>query len=343
LTERTEQPIAITGVTGFIGRNVARILAAGGQPWRGLVRDRRKLALLGLGGGEIIDGELADRPSLARLCSDVSAVIHCGGTIAAFSRQDFSRVNVEGTARLLDACRTNGVSRFIHVSSIVEREPQLSDYAASKRESEHVVCQSRGTTDMACAIVRPPAVYGPGDEATIPLIRSLTQSYALLPGGPSSRVSLLHVEDLARALASLALDGTLASGPFEIDDGKKGGYSFAELASLASAVTGTQVRVIFLPRSMLFLPASLSLFLAHVKGSPTVFSPGKLSELYHPNWVADSALSTFSGWKPRIDFSTGFADTLEWYRKHGWVPEGQAKLGAGRAGNRGLWGYERRQ
>lgn len=327
------QPVAITGVTGFIGRHVARTLAYQGYPWRGLVRDQGKLAALGLRQGEIIEGHLNDEKSLDRLCEGAQSVIHCGGSIAGFSRGDFFRINVGGTLSLLAACHRAGVRRFIHVSSLAAREPDISGYAASKYESENALRLKGG--DISWVAVRPPAVYGPGDEATIPLIRALTRRVAFLPGSAASRLSLIHVEDLARALVSLARTEILNATILEIDDGKAGGYDFTEIAAAASAATGVKTRVAFVPRSMLIVPAWCSLILAWIRDAPTVFVPGKLGELYHRNWVVNPVYSRFPGWQAQIDFSTGFADTLKWYREHGWLPEAPIRPEFDRAKKRG--------
>ena len=314
------QPVAITGATGFIGRHVARRLTLKGVPWKGLIRNPDKLRRLGLEACEVINGHLEDEDALKRLCRSTGAVIHCGGSIAGLNREDFFRVNVRGTRALLKACREEGVKRVVHVSSLAAREPHLSSYAASKRESEAILRTE--AKDLSWAVVRPPAVYGPGDEATIPLIRALTWRVALLPGHGASKLSLIHVADLASALVHLAEREDLTERIIEPDDGKAGGYSFEEIVAAAAGVTGIGTRVILVPRSMLILPAWFSLIRSWAQGSPAVFSPGKLGELYHRDWVVNPESSHLPGWQPSIDFSTGFKETLKWYREHGWLPEG---------------------
>src|SRR5688572_10307641 len=161
------QPVALTGATGFIGRHVARNLTKKGISWKGLIRSSDKLRRLGLQPCDVVEGNLEDQSALLALCKGADAVIHCGGSIAAVMGEDFVRTNVSGTAGLLRACRASGVRRFIHVSSLAAREPHLSSYAASKRESEAILAAQ--AKDLSWAVVRPPAVYGPGDKATIPL------------------------------------------------------------------------------------------------------------------------------------------------------------------------------
>jgi nucleoside-diphosphate-sugar epimerase len=240
---------------------------------------------------------------------------------------------VAGTERLARAARRQSVARFVHVSSLAAREPGLSAYAASKAESEEVL--RREAQEMAWAAVRPPAVYGPGDEATIPLIRALTWPMAFVPGHKSSRLSLIYASDLAKALVHLAVSDPSTGKVYEVDDGKPRGYTFPDMAAMAAAVTGAKPRVVFVPRSILIVPAWASLIAGWARGRASIFAPGKLGELYHGDWVVNPNFSHLPGWQPRIDFSTGFAETLKWYREHGWLPEGHLRAGSVRAKQRG--------
>jgi uncharacterized protein YbjT (DUF2867 family) len=154
--------LAITGGTGFVGEHLLRAAAAAGHSIRALTRTPRA----GEQGIVWIEGAL-DRPqSLARLVERADAVIHIAGLISG-SRTAFEAVNVQGTAALIDAARYAGVRRFIHVSSLAAREPELSDYGWSKAESERIVAAS----GLDWTIVRPPAVFGPGDRETLELFR----------------------------------------------------------------------------------------------------------------------------------------------------------------------------
>jgi nucleoside-diphosphate-sugar epimerase len=184
--------------------------------------------------------------------------------------------------------------------------------------------------NISWVIVRPPVVYGPGDAATVPLMRSLARPIVFLPGSAATRLSLIHVEDLARALAMLASNRDIESRVLEIDDGKAGGYNFEEIAAAASQATGVNTRVVFVPRPLLAGPALLSLLMARATRVPAMFCPDKLGELYHGDWVVSSDKQEFAGWQPQIDFSTGFADTLKWYKEHGWLPEGIGNSGRSR-------------
>ena len=306
--------IAVTGPGGFVGRAVMAELAARGLRARVLARDPGRLTVhLDT---EIVAGDLADQAALASLCAGADAVIHIAGAIMAVNRDAFFAVNAEGAANVAAAAASASVRRFVHVSSLAAREPDLSHYAASKRAGEHLVARAAGR--MNWVMIRPPAVYGPGDKATLPLFEQLTRRYALVPGGGKGRISLLHVADLARALVDAAVADAPCGTIHEIDDGKPSGYGWDELCAIAGAAEGRCVQPLFVPRSALALPALLADIIANVRGVPFMLSQSKLGELYHPDWVVRGPeLPSFS---PEFGFARGFVQTLAAYRDQGLLP-----------------------
>ncbi|MGI9462604.1 MAG: NAD-dependent epimerase/dehydratase family protein, partial [Aestuariivirgaceae bacterium] len=272
----------------------------------------------------IVQGDLADKQALGELVSGAASVIHIAGAIAAPTRQVFDAVNVAGTANVALAAAEAGVGRFVHLSSMAAREPQLSDYAASKRAGEAALIDAAGA--MSWTILRPPAVYGPGDEATLPLIAQLTRNHAVLPGATDNRTSLIHVDDLAAALIMLATSTTPRDTVHELDDGKAGGYSWRELVDIAARCENRQVKLHHLPRPVMTVAGYAAKLASMMTGKPAMLTPGKVRELYHPDWVAhDNLLSKATGWQPAIGFAEGFAATLDWYRRHQWLPDPGAK------------------
>src|SRR5438105_3133565 len=176
--------LAITGGTGFVGSHLLTAARAQGYQVRALTRGWRPPQP----GIVWVEGAL-DRPdSLIALCSEADAVIHIAGLINAPDRAGFEAVNVGGTAATLDAAHAAGIRRFIHISSLAAREPELSDYGWSKARAERVVAAS----GLDWTIVRPPAVYGPGDRETFELFRMAKRGLVALP--PGGRFSVIHVE-----------------------------------------------------------------------------------------------------------------------------------------------------
>jgi nucleoside-diphosphate-sugar epimerase len=205
------------------------------------------------------------------------------------------------------------------VSSLAARAPDLSPYAESKALGEREALRQAGRLEVV--VVRPPAVYGPGDRATLPIMRSLAAGLLLAPRQAGARFSLLHAGDLAGLLAKLAAAGTgPASGTvLEPDDGRDRGYSWAELAGLASRHLGRKVRVVAVPRAVASLAAAAAERCAGA-GRPPLLSRVKVAELFHPDWICDPAsLEAWGGWSPGTDFARGLPATLAWYRHAGWL------------------------
>ena len=132
---------------------------------------------------------------------------------------------------MVDAATATGVRRFIHVSSLAAREPNLSDYGWSKAGAEAVVAAS--TLDWTMA--RPPAIYGPGDMEMRDMFRLAKLGLALLP--PPGKMSVIEVGDLARLLLALAAidPGRLI---LEADDGVEGGWTHGAFARAIGAAVG---------------------------------------------------------------------------------------------------------
>lgn len=305
-------PIALTGSTGFVGRHLVKMLEDAGYSLRLLVRKAPRDC--GFGTAETIIGGLDDEAALRRLVAGAQAVIHLAGAIAAPDRATFFAVNARGTERLAKAARAAGVERFIHVSSLAAREPQLSDYAASKRQAEDMLSAA---PPQGLLIVRPPVVYGQGDRATLPLLAQLARRFAIIPAAAEARFSLLHVEDLAKFLIARLADRT--TGLREIDDGRANGYGWPDLAKGAAETEGREPRLVFLPRWLLQgLSWPVSLLGAGLK-LRVPLTPGKVRELYHPDWVARGA---DAGLADAVQFEEGFRLTIAWYREQGWLPPG---------------------
>jgi nucleoside-diphosphate-sugar epimerase len=260
---------------------------------------------------EWIAGTLEDSDSLEHLFDGADAIIHVAGVINAFDRAGFDNGNVAGTANVLAAARKTGIGRFVHVSSLSAREPELSHYGASKAHSEDLVRAS----GLDWSIVRPPAVYGPGDRETLELFRMAKRGLVILP--PEGRLSLIHVDDLARLLIALADPSAPGSSIVEPDDGHPSGYSHRQFASLLGSAFGRNVRTISAPAGILRTAARVDRFL---RGNSAKLTPDRANYFCHPDWVARTDLSASPAlWSPRIDARKGISDTARWYEAKGWL------------------------
>ena len=303
--------LALTGATGFIGGAMAAHFSASGWRVRALARDTSRATHLGRQGLELVIGSLADDGSLSTLVDGASAVVHCAGAVRGLTDEDFHSTNVEGVTRIATAAaRQTPQPVFVSLSSLAAREPELSPYAASKRRGEQALADSAG--DMCWVALRPPAVYGPGDRASLPLLQSLMRGTMLVPGTPENRFSLLYVEDLVAAVDACLSAGTSAAGGiFELHDGRPGGYDWHDLRDIAAHLRGKPVRMIVVPPWVLRAGAWLNKGWGRLSGETPLLTPGKVGELTHADWVCDnSAFTAVCGWAPSTAFAAGLRRTL---------------------------------
>jgi nucleoside-diphosphate-sugar epimerase len=265
-----------------------------------------------------VTGVLQDQPALHDLVTDVAAVIHVGGRIAARNLRDFESTNVFGTENLIRAVTDQPQPpTVIYLSTIAAREPHLSDYAATKREGENRLLEIGQA--LIWQLIRPPVVYGPGDKQTLQLFRQFKSGFALELGS-GGRFSMIYVEDLISAILYLLQDSARKSAIFELDDGHHNGYSWNDVVTEASRKLDRRVRNIAVPRVVQQLIAASASAASLISKKPPVLSRGKINEFAHPDWVATTnLLSDVSDWQANINLREGISRTIDWYVCHGWL------------------------
>jgi nucleoside-diphosphate-sugar epimerase len=169
-------------------------------------------------------------------------------------------------------------------------------------------------------VLRPPAVYGPGDRETLRFFQLARKRLVPLLGTPDAVVAMIHVHDLTRLILAL----TAAEPRGEVltaADGRPAGYRWQELLGAAArAVGNSSPRFVYAPQGLLGSVALLG-DLARALGSASMLSSQKLRELQHPDWgVAATELAQPAGWAAQFDLDRGFADAVTWYRSAGWLP-----------------------
>jgi uncharacterized protein YbjT (DUF2867 family) len=297
--------LAITGATGFVGAETLTQALAAGHQVRALTRRPQPEQP----GVTWIPGSLTDKAALDALTQGADVVLHIAGVVNAPDRAAFEAGNGRGTANVIAAMHRTGAHRLVHVSSLAAREPELADYCWSKALAESHVRSS----DLDWTIVRPPAVYGPGDTEFRELFRAASKG--ILPVPPAGRASLIQVSDLAALLVALCEthEGAWSSATFEVDDGKIGGMSHTELAAAFGRALGRRVIPLPLPRWVLRGFAAID---GVVRGDRAKLTADRVHYMCHPDWVADHAkYPPATLWRPKISSDVGLALAAAPYRK----------------------------
>jgi UDP-glucose 4-epimerase len=302
-----EAPIAVTGATGFVGQAVLAEAVKRGQVVRALTR-REQPARENI---EWVCGDLGDHAALRRLVEGSRGVLHIAGVVNASDEAGFMTGNVAGTQNIVAAAQAGSVKRFLAISSLAAREPGISTYGRSKRLAEEVVQVS----GLDWTILRPPAIYGPRDTEMFELFRAARRGVVPLP--TRGRLSLLHVDDLARLMLDALPGGEAVSGRIlEPDDGRPGGWSHHELAQAIGRSVGKRVWTPVLPSWLLHAAARTDRLL---RGRKAKLTPDRSRYMVHPDWVASEERPVPAAlWEPAVEGSQGLAETARWYREQGW-------------------------
>lgn len=316
--------IAITGASGFLGLHLVKTLCTQGADVCALMRRPPLHPHWQDIAPQIVPGDLNDRAALARLVDGADAVIHAAGLIKARNMAAFLAINRDGACAMAKAARSHAPkARFVAISSLAAREPQLSPYAASKRAGENVLREIHTDVPEQLVIVRPPAIYGPWDTETLAIFRAAARRFAPLVGTADSRIAMVHVHDAVRAIATLTTAALPPGGPhiYALHDTQPTGYTPAEIMGAAAQALDNRPRLIALPASALHAAGMAADLAAALDGPRTVFGRGKAREILHKNWAV---LPETEGpppdlYQPSIGIMQGFRDSAAWYRTMGWL------------------------
>ncbi|MCD6187287.1 MAG: NAD-dependent epimerase/dehydratase family protein, partial [Desulfuromusa sp.] len=237
--------------------------------------------------------------------TNVDVIVHCAGAVRGATLKQFKKINVEGVERLLQAAVEQGVPRFLLISSLAAREPSLSAYALSKKLGEDALLEY--SDKISWDILRPPAVYGPGDREMEPLLKLIRRGIVPIAGSKEGRFSLLYVDDLAAAVICLLRPDRISDRQcFELHDGHPNGYTWTQIAAIASQLNGKPAHCFSVPRGLISIVGRINIAIASLSSYQPMLTPGKVREIFHPDWVSDnSAITRAINWQPKVSFPDG--------------------------------------
>jgi dihydroflavonol-4-reductase len=318
----------VTGGTGFVGAHLVAALQARGDRITCLVRRPALAERLGWRDVRLVRGDLDDVNALREGCADADIVFHVAGKIFARDALEFMTTNRDGTANVLEAAGERGVTRFVLVSSLAAAGPTVpgrpideqrppapvTDYGRSKLAAEVLV----RAMPFPWTIVRPPVVYGEWDRGTLTIFQLARRRFMPVFGDGSQELSVIHADDLARAL--IAAGTTPATAGRVYFAAHPTTTTSRALALACGRALGNTPHIVpipaFVARGVLWTVGSL----AHLAGRATLLSADKANEYLAPAWTCrPDALMRDGNWRATIDLESGLRRTAAWYREAGWL------------------------
>ena len=317
--------VFITGALGFIGRALGDHFRARGSELRGV--DLHPDPARGC-----VYGDVSRAGDWQRAAEGCELVVHTAAILSMLGNAGpIWRVNVMGTRNALDAARTAGARRFVHLSSVTAFSFDFPDgvtedhpvrcngvpYVDTKVASEQVVLQAHAAGQVACTIVRPGDVYGPGARSwTVLPVEEIRRGRLLLPAMGRGVFSPVYLDDVVEGIGRAARRAEGAGQVFTISGGA--GVPTADFFGHYARLLGKRIPV---------APTPVARALAVAVGGATRLV-GRESEV---NAAVASYLSrkgTYSiekarrmlGYEPGVDVPEGMRRTAEWLRREGLVP-----------------------
>lgn len=315
----------VSGATGFLGGRLAVALKNQGYPVRALARSSSDASRLAAEGIEIGIGDLADADSLARAAAGRQIVFHTAGRVGDWGpAEEFQRVNVAGSARVVAACRRSGVRRLVYVSSLTvlglprqgaavdEKSPLAArgadPYTASKIAGEELVRQAHGQ-GLETVVVRPGVIWGPGDTTFLPRFAALLRrgNMVLINGG-RNRVALSHVDNLVQGMMLAAATPAAAGQLYHLTDGEE--ISAAEVFGLLAEALGMPPPRRSLPFPVVYASACLMEAWARLRrrSTPPAFTRYGVRLVASDGRYDIAKARSELGYRPAITFRQGVAD-----------------------------------
>jgi nucleoside-diphosphate-sugar epimerase len=326
--------ILVTGATGFTGKNLLKYLLDKGEKVRVIVRDKAKLGELAAHPNiDVLVGNIYDKEVVDASMKGIKKVFHVAAIYrtAGISDQIYWDTHVKATELLMEAALREGVERFVHTSTVgvhgdvgidkpANEESPYSPgdiYQVTKLEAEKKVHEFYKKHGLKLSVIRPTAIYGPGDLRLLKLFKIASHKISVILGDGKIKYHMIYIDDLIQAYM-LASEVEEAVGEAFIV-GSDQVYTLNELLFTIADVLNK-------PKTKIHLPAKPFQILGSVMEK--IFTPLGISppiyrrrvDFFTKSRSFDiSKAKRILNFQPQTSVKEGIRKTAEWYKANGYL------------------------
>ncbi len=322
----------VTGGTGFTGSHLVRRLINDGFEVKVLARPESNLGSLKDLDVEVIKGDISSQDSVNKAVKGTSKVFNIAAAYreARLPESAYYKVNLEGTKNIINACLKYGVSRLVHCSTIgvvssvsrppgSEEDPYSPDdiYQQTKCEAEKEVLKKVNEAGLPATIIRPCAIYGPGDLRLLKMFRMIAKKRFIILGNGKTLFHMVYIDDLISAFI-LASERKESIGEIFII----GGPEYTTLDEL-SKIIAEEFKVDPPKFKIPYKPIEIISVLTEnicklLNKEPPIYK--RRVAFFKKNRAFDiSKARMILGFSPKFDLKKGVHLTAEWYLKNKYI------------------------
>lgn len=326
-------PVLVTGATGFAGMNLTRKLVAAGLKVSAIARKSSNLTPLDGLDIRWFRGEVFDEKTIADAVAGQEYVFHLAAAFreAKSTAKDYWNVHVKSTQLLAgEALKQPLFKRYVHVSTVgvhghiatppaTEEYPFCpgDDYQRTKLEAELWLHEFAAKNSLSYTIIRPAAIYGPGDRRLLKLFKMALKPFFPLLGKGRCLYHLVHVDDLTNSFLVAATHPAAESQTFI--SGAEESIGIADIGRIVAGCFGKKLRVLRLPIGPFYLAGDLCEMICrpfHIE--PPIYR--RRAAFYTKDRSFDvSRMKNVLGYHPRHTNKEGLIETARWYAQQGWL------------------------
>jgi nucleoside-diphosphate-sugar epimerase len=324
--------VLVTGSTGFTGKRLTEILLQKGYDVRVIIRDRSRFKIPENDKVEIVVGDLNNMSDVDNAVKDIQLIFHVAALYrtAGAEPQEYWDTHVKATENLLNSAHRNGVKKFIHTSTVgihghIEDPPADENYRfkpgdiyqLTKLEGEKKAKEFHDKTGLPLVIIRPSAIYGPGDMRLLKLFKIASKKYSIILGSGEIFYHMVYVDDLANGFI-LAAESNISNGEAFIIGGD-GYISLNNMIALISQILKKESKIIHLPVRPFQILGSLCEKVCIPLGiNPPIYR--RRVDFFTKSRAFDiSKAKKMLGYSPNVTLEEGLKRTAEWYRSEGLI------------------------